>query len=121
MTPGIPFQHSPLERGSDIRLLQISLAPDSKRLRGSFTHVSLDVVLPIRVPYIAISYHWGSANMCDQIWFEDEHYLCLSSSAGTILRSFGAHLDSEFEPCFMWIDAVCVNHNDNIEKGLQMR
>ncbi|KAM3148245.1 hypothetical protein ABEW05_011556 [Botrytis cinerea] len=121
MTPGIPFQHLPLERGSDIRLLQISLAPDSKRLCGSFTHVSLDVVLPIRVPYIAISYHWGSADMCDQIWFDDEHYLCLSSSAGTILRSFGAHLDSEFEPCFMWIDAVCVNHNDNIEKGLQMR
>lgn len=34
--------------------------------------------------------------MYDQIWFDDEHYLCLNGSAGTILRSSGAHLDSGF-------------------------
>ncbi|TGO29517.1 hypothetical protein BPAE_0014g00680 [Botrytis paeoniae] len=121
MTSGVPFQYLPLERASDVRLLQISLSTNSKRLYGKFTHVSSDVVPPTRVPYAAISYHWRSADMCDQIWFDEEHYLCLNSSAGTILRSFATHLDFEFEPCFPWIDALCINQNDNIEKGLQVR
>ncbi|TGO69532.1 hypothetical protein BELL_0770g00030 [Botrytis elliptica] len=121
MASGIPFQYLPLEKTSDIRLLQISLSPDSKRLCGKFTHVSLDVIPPIRVPYAAISYHWGSADMCDQIRFDEGHYLGLNSSAGKILRSFAAHLDFEFEPCFLWIDALCINQNYNMEKGSQVR
>ncbi|KAF5868159.1 putative ankyrin repeat and sam domain containing protein 6 protein [Botrytis fragariae] len=121
MASGIPFQYLPLEILSDIRLLQISLSPDSKHLRGKFTNVSLDVVPPTQVPYAAISYRWGSADMCNQIWFDEEHCLCLNSSAGTILRSFAAHLYLGFEPCFLWIDALCVNQNDDIEKGSQVR
>ncbi|KAF7934957.1 uncharacterized protein EAE98_003002 [Botrytis deweyae] len=121
MASGILFQYLPLERTSDIRLLQTSLSPGSKRLYGKFTQVSLDVVPSIRVPYAAISYHWGSADTCDQIRFDEGHYLGLNSSAGKFLRSFAAHLDFEFEPCFLWIDALCINQNCNIEKGSQVR
>lgn len=39
--------------------------------------------------------------MYNQIWADEEHYLGLNSPAGKTLRSFPAHLGSEFELCFL--------------------
>ncbi|KAL8672570.1 MAG: hypothetical protein Q9168_002975 [Polycauliona sp. 1 TL-2023] len=117
------------------------LDPETKTTRlmrllpGSFDdeiHVSLRIMsLPgdepasyDMIPYNALSYTWGSTDDPVTIWVGDfparsdraEGCITISQNLAVALK----HLRSPFEPCDIWIDAICINQQDLNERSSQV-
>ncbi|KAF2111071.1 hypothetical protein BDV96DRAFT_650180 [Lophiotrema nucula] len=99
----------------EIRLLQLLPSEDfDARLHGRIEHVSLDD--KDHRPYEALSYVWGDPEARDEIYIADS-LVRTTKNLGLALR----HLRRSIEPRILWIDAVCINQEDNMEKGSQIR
>jgi len=141
------FEYPLLTGCREIRLIRPMRGNDKHWMRCEFIHVSLD---NLEMPYIAISYTWGSPEAVDRIWCNDGEYLNLTHSAGLILRSllddqtlktselgrtqrfsysatsilrypFNMQIRIERqETMWIWIDSLCINQRDNDEKANQV-
>jgi hypothetical protein len=107
------LQYEPLEESRHIRLLKVHLDSDRK-LRGGFVTESLDV---IKHSFTAISYCWGDFNNGGKLWFDDTSYLELGEAANEVLRKWATRTPKEY----LWIDAVCLNQDDDVEKAQQVQ
>jgi hypothetical protein len=111
----IPYKYSPL--GHDqMRLLNVICYLD-----GGTRHFELDLVHVTRETpeqkYLAISYTWGDPRIVARIPCGDRGVIGVTQSVLTILET----LVSSGRPLYLWIDALCINQEDNEEKGQQVR
>ncbi|KAH8893202.1 hypothetical protein GQ53DRAFT_592027, partial [Thozetella sp. PMI_491] len=67
-------------------------------------------------PFEALSYRWGSEN--------DQKPICIDGyelSVNGNLHAALSHLQDRFIERIIWIDAICINQNDRVEKGHQVQ
>ena len=113
-SPSIIFQYSPLNSKSrEIRLLSVLHGARSDRIQCRINHVSLDD----DPKFEALSYTWGNK-------FQDVYPVFLNNLELPISRTLWEallHLRSEKEDRILWIDALCINQVDELEKGFQIQ
>lgn len=108
------YMWSPVGRHSkEIRLLDLEAGVGNSPLQGRLQHVFLDS--PARPAYETISYAWGDTALVDSI-LVDNKSLPIPASAGSALR----RMRSVSMTRTFWIDCVCIDQNDNHEKGHQV-
>jgi hypothetical protein len=99
------------ECGGTIRLLVLHPRVPLAEIRCTLFEVSLS-----NIPsYEAISYTWGDANLRENIWVNGKA-LNVPKSSYTIL----SNRSSVWRPHLLWIDAVCINQQDEYEKDCQV-
>lgn len=74
-------------------------------------------------PFRALSYVWGDPNITEPV-LVDGHSLLVTRSLLAALGRIPKHCDEEYDwpepPAFLWIDAICINQHDTIEKQHQI-
>lgn len=112
-----PYAYVPFASAStQIRLLQ--LLPGKRRSQISVTIETVPVGRDKDVPrFTALSYHWGPEG--------NESFIHVSGTDQTIAvrqNLFEAlyHLRDSKTPCRLWIDAICIDQNNEEEKSEQM-
>ncbi|KAH7420096.1 heterokaryon incompatibility protein-domain-containing protein [Cadophora sp. MPI-SDFR-AT-0126] len=105
---------------TQIRLLTIFPRPnsasnerykDSLRIRVSLVPFDWDV----KPPYIALSYTWGDASQFETILVNEKNLRITASLYYALL-----HMQTD-EPVQIWVDAICINQEDNNEKTEQVK
>ncbi len=107
-----PFQYAPLSE-SQIRVLRISIEPTTGFLVGSFDTIDLESSVGT---YRAISYCWGDPTPAYRVLLNNRQSLILTRSAAEILT----HVLPRHPQDAFWIDQLCINQADNIEKSAQV-
>ncbi|KAE9363349.1 hypothetical protein N431DRAFT_357180, partial [Stipitochalara longipes BDJ] len=100
----------------EIRLLKIAWSTQTDPFNVEFVHVSLAAC---KIRYLAISYAWIDGNTGakpSKVFFDENTFLNISGSVNTILRT----LLRPGECIHLWIDSICIDQNNNDEKGLQV-
>ncbi|KAI8951404.1 HET-domain-containing protein [Xylaria longipes] len=108
------FKYQPLNIDArQIRLLH--LHPDSGRIRCRLQHVSLE---KLEDEYETLSYCWGLQTTRQvKISVNGLDFLIAANLHAALLRL--RHLDYN-RPKTLWIDAICINQSDVIEKSKQV-
>lgn len=112
-TLGSPYQ--PLdEQGQEIRLLRVEAGTGAKHpLICTLQSVSLlDRPAPV---YETISYHWGNASKRASITLNSYKRTIPATAAAALYRM---RLPDTHR--MLWIDSVCINQDDSIERGHQV-
>src|SRR5437763_15041405 len=109
------YRHKPLPEDSPaahpIRIL--TLHPGRQ---GSPIHCEVNsVTLELAEPYDALSYAWGDSKVTKAITVSGRS-LRITINLESALR----HLRNESEPRRLWIDAICIDQNNDIEKSRQV-
>ena len=104
------FPYVPFPSGSTaIRLLEVlpGKSPDSV-VKCRLRHYGLDDKIPV---YAALSYEWGNPSITDPIFVDGFEFPVTTNlrEALQVLRSQAGF--------FLWVDAICINQNDNKEKS----
>jgi Heterokaryon incompatibility protein (HET) len=110
------YSHSPLSLPSNIRLLRLlPSANDVESLKGDFSEYSLQNSVKLSSPYEALSYVWGSDKkpQCISIGELDFH---ITQNLYVALRQLR---DRDY-PRIIWVDAICINQDDDEEKQNQI-
>jgi hypothetical protein len=111
--PKMSYQHQSLCASDEIRLLKLS--PETShdaQLCGSLVTYSRS-----NVPsYDALSYTWGDPAKC----FSVETFFGLIGIAASLYSAL-KRLRLPNKIRFLWIDAICINQEDNKEKSAQVR
>lgn len=110
------FQYVPLDRVErNIRLLQRnSIAPDDGCL--SYTLESWDIdACP---PFYALSYVWGTDEPTNEIKLDGKPFLVRDNLLVALYELSGCKIHDDVGR--IWIDAVCINQHDFVEKGYQV-
>ncbi|EXL65084.1 hypothetical protein FOPG_18678 [Fusarium oxysporum f. sp. conglutinans race 2 54008] len=100
-----PFKH-------EIRLLNLLPAASGDVIACSLFHASLDD----NPQYAALSYVWGDT--------KDKHTILLDGTPFTVTRNLEIvlrRMRSRNLTQPLWVDAVCINQNDVVEKGHQIQ
>jgi len=106
------YQYSPLLSETSIRLLELRPREGNDSLECALHETELE-----NAPkYEAISYVWGDpANRVN--------ILCDGKTIGITQNLYDVLLRLRFEDRsrIVWADAICINQNDNAEKGSQVK
>lgn len=111
------FQYRPLEPDRrEIRILELlprtlRAGKEKQLITCTIRHVSLDDQ-PV---YLGLSYTWGDATVKRPILLEGRIFYVTEN-----LLSALEHLQRQWHSLALWIDAVCINQNDNVEKSSQV-
>lgn len=109
---GPPFCYDALpDSRTHMRILQILPGARQDDVRCFMYHVALEDC----PEYEALSYCWGFATDLTPITINDQS-LAITRS----LRSALFHLRRLHEPRTLWVDAICINQGDVIERGNQV-
>ncbi|KAH8765743.1 heterokaryon incompatibility protein-domain-containing protein [Hyaloscypha finlandica] len=78
--------------------------------------------MPASTTYAALSYAWGSPEKVSKILVKDidarpNGWIPLTLNLDNALHDL---LASDLQPKTLWIDQICINQDDNAEKGLQV-
>ena len=127
------FKHQPLEFPvAQIRLFRLtrSSLKASNELEGGLEIFGLDDDCP---KYTALSYVWGSEDDCKAIWI-DGRPLSIRRNLYDFLRSYSSSVNPAEKPSrtssdglnltmhtYLWIDQLCIDQLDSIERGLQIQ
>ncbi|ERF75374.1 hypothetical protein EPUS_00167 [Endocarpon pusillum Z07020] len=106
------YVYRPLRNG-EIRLFNLSLGSLDDPLVGRLTHHSVDAGVP---SYTALSYVWGNAISHVPARILPNASKCITFNLECALRHLRS-LDSEI---LLWVDALCINQDDNAEKAQQV-
>ncbi|KUJ15542.1 uncharacterized protein LY89DRAFT_588051, partial [Mollisia scopiformis] len=107
------YSYQPLDEATqEIRLLNVLPGPDHEEIRCSLVHAPcLHQQLP---KYVSLSYCWGSTDNLKSI-LVGNHNVSVTDNLWAALHEFrrqGYDL--------IWVDALCINQEDNCEKGRQI-
>lgn len=107
------FEYAPLPAAS-IRLLRLAPAQHrSERLEGTLIVASLD---DDNLVYDALSYRWGDATPVESIHLGDQGKVSIAANLAYALH----YLRSTHDTLQLFIDAVCIDQNDLIERSEQV-
>ena len=110
--PYQPYAYRPLSSSTDeIRLFEIDSASSDDEISGRLIHVSLQDNLD----FTALSYMWGSPSCYVSIQICNDSYLRVSPRLHVALRDL-RHLQVQR----VWIDAICINQGDALERNHQV-
>ncbi|KAK5633177.1 hypothetical protein RRF57_008891 [Xylaria bambusicola] len=108
------FKYQPLNI-ADRQIRLLTLLPDSGRVSCRLRHVSLE---KLQDEYETLSYCWGlQATRKVKILVNGLDFFISANLHAALLRL--RHLDYH-RPKTMWIDAICINQSDPIEKSNQV-
>ncbi|KAH7372044.1 heterokaryon incompatibility protein-domain-containing protein [Cadophora sp. MPI-SDFR-AT-0126] len=113
-----PFQHVPLTRPKEIRLLYFDEKVDRTTdglIALRIAHVTLAEVKVNLYNYFALSYVWGT-DTNDKVVKINGLDFNVTLNLESALRNIGNEQDSGL----FWIDAICINQNDVLEKNSQV-
>ncbi|KAM5350326.1 hypothetical protein ACJ41O_006831 [Fusarium nematophilum] len=102
-------------RPGEIRLLKLSQGKYDMPLEGTIYHVSVDSA----GPYRALSYVWGTVNSDLAPFYlgTPEGQIKITPSLDSGLRA----IRSENDAAVLWIDAICIDQKNTVEKPIQIR
>lgn len=115
--------YSPLE-ANQIRLLQILPTHE-----GNAIHCTLETTILGTKDYIALSYTWGKAEEAifvesDEDNESDEYEVTVNECTITVTQNLFHFLQDSFRASafdsLLWIDAICINQDDDHEKASQV-
>lgn len=113
-SPAPAFEWTPLDKArKEIRILELAQGAGSEPLSGQLHHAFLD--LPEKPYYEAISYVWGGPAR-DMSIVVNNALVAIPASADSALRCMRFPNDSRR----LWIDCVCIDQNNELEKGHQV-
>ena len=108
------FRYSPLAAGGAIRLLRILPAnPDDELVCILF---QVNPKFKDEYPWTAVSYAWSDPNPNRNIRVNGRPFLTTVSCHEALLS-----LRQLRPPVVVWIDAVCIDQNNDYEKGHQVQ
>jgi hypothetical protein len=108
------YNYRPLETKSTIRLLELrSPTADDQALRISLRHASLD---ESTTDYEALSYTWGESQNTFDLQCDDGTKLTITEN----LKAALAALRLPDKSRVLWVDALCINQLDALEKNVQV-
>jgi len=114
------YVYKPLDKPTNIRILSLHPAVNiSDPLHANlFTTDRADIFRFKGHPasYEAVSYCWGPIVLSHDLNC-DSRVIQITSTVHTMLQ----HLRKREKPRFLWIDAICINQNDNEEKAYQVQ
>ena len=96
----------------EIRLLTLCPGVFEQEIQCKLRVLSLDQHLN----YVALSYCWGDQNNRGTISINEQN-ISVTMSLATALR----YVRRNDEEVILWNDATCINQDDEIEKGSQIR
>ncbi|KAK4228870.1 ankyrin repeat-containing domain protein [Podospora fimiseda] len=109
------FSHSSIDLSTDaIRLLRLFKGIDGDPIRCEIFQTFLHEV--DGVPYEAVSYTWGNIRDQIEITMNDQR-----AKIGTNLYLFLCSLRQPSEDNILWVDAICIDQENDREKGHQVR
>ncbi|KAH8725797.1 heterokaryon incompatibility protein-domain-containing protein [Phaeosphaeriaceae sp. PMI808] len=134
------YEYRPLQHGANTRVLFLQPASEhSAPLCASLQQVQIIKALdggtrvsyitdnapahssatsvPSQLQYEAISYTWGRQGPTENLEIDGEGIIKIRSNVDTMLR----YLRSTTEQRCIWVDALCINQEDQEEKGVQVR
>ncbi|KAI0144654.1 heterokaryon incompatibility protein-domain-containing protein [Xylariaceae sp. FL1272] len=123
--PSHLYQYRPLESEDTVRVLRLDQAGDKFHpLRGTIVHWERhdEETFTSLKEYSALSYTWGDPDLSGRLFLhEDENaesnsYLRISQNLETILQ----HLRRSHKSCCLCFDAICLNQDDQVERGRQI-
>ncbi|KAL8410372.1 hypothetical protein RB596_000181 [Gaeumannomyces avenae] len=107
--------YTSLPEGS-VRMLRLLPNPDeNSRIECQLVTFSM-LGLKATHPYEALSYVWGSKDNKQPIYING-NALCVTANLHVAL----SHLRHCFLERILWVDAICINQDDNAEKERQVR
>lgn len=117
--------YHPLHDGQTIRVLELRPGRRNEDLECSFHYATLQ---HLHVDYEALSYVWGERSLerydveADR-WVRktvtircNGHERQITPNLEIALR----HIRSQSQPTFLWVDALCINQEDDRERGHQI-
>lgn len=111
------YQFEPLDTNDSLRLIVLTPAKNmTTPLRCSIVQDSRSA---LRAPYSAVSYTWGPREFTHHLEIEhdgDTSYLKITTNVDILLR----YLRDQRVLRNLWIDAICLNQNDDAEKAQQI-
>lgn len=121
--------YQPITDKYEIRVLEIKPGKPSDQLKGALHHCSVEFRidekpvayalsmrdLAVPVFYTALSYTWGAPKF-DAMFECDGHVKMITRSLESALR----HFRQEDRGVVMWIDQICIDQENNEEKGQQV-
>lgn len=122
MPPFNKYQYEPLCEDDAIRLIVLNSAKDIETPPTCSIIQRRRSELPtIGVEYNAISYAWGKPQFSRNLEIKCRHdvsYLRITSNVDEILRHLRAR---DGKSRYVWMDAICLNQDDETEKAHQIR
>ncbi|KAK4446423.1 HET-domain-containing protein, partial [Podospora aff. communis PSN243] len=107
--------YKPLQRPNEIRLLQLCPADNDRKAalpRTKLIHTTINSDLS----FSALSYVWGTE--------KDEELLHCDGARVRTTRNLGQalrHLQQHDEPLHLWVDSLCINQGDILERNQQVQ
>jgi hypothetical protein len=117
----------PENRGGKFTLRILTILPNDDHLAPIEASLNIEA-LHLDLEYIAISYYWGDVNALEYLTIRgsDEGVpglvckLPVTKNLVAALRQFRTRASVNKEPLQLWIDAVCINQTDAVERAIQV-
>jgi hypothetical protein len=106
------YPYQSLSTPNEIRLLILNPSCAGSKITCQLVHRDVD-----SRPYEAVSYEWGLPSKEDPEISIENHAIVIRRNLYFALQQFR----HENEERVLWIDAICINQNDNEEKGRQVQ
>lgn len=109
------FEYKPLEHVPNrpsIRLVTLQPGQHDDMIKVELTHTALAE----NPRYEALSYTWGDIQNQECVHVDGKRF----SIRRDLYRAL-KHFRHETETCVLWIDAICINQEDNVEKSWQVK
>ncbi|KAJ4288598.1 hypothetical protein N0V90_011835 [Kalmusia sp. IMI 367209] len=125
------YRYEQLQSEDSVRVLVLYPAEDfDAPLRSSIIQHSRSVELRSLQSYrhySAVSYTWGNQQPCQVLYCHDDSAQGETNSQTSIIRitpnveALLRHLRKSHKVLNLWIDAICLNQRDGVEKGQQIQ
>ncbi|KAH8730188.1 heterokaryon incompatibility protein-domain-containing protein [Phaeosphaeriaceae sp. PMI808] len=115
------YDYKPLGTETTIRILVLHPTENFESpLEVSFSHYDRDAIGQTIVSsyYEAVSYCWGEPTFSNKILVQDCKFMLeITANVDSMLR----HFRKLKKQRYLWIDALCINQSDPVEKTMQVR